>query len=242
MRGVVQLTPLVSNPLQRLHNRLAVTPFFPFSQLPVTTIPSVLINLLNLSYSALLNTDKIYYVNFLFAIFGCHYSICNLLWHYNLPQNLVPWNNNSCVFFLMVSVDKESSPGTMEMTCLLPQKWGLCWSIPRLGAGIWKLLHSHVWQLMLTIVGGPMCGWRVECPYVVSLVWPGLPHNTVAVFQRLVSLPKDKEKGRVPEALLASVTEPRKSHSNAFTAFCWLTLLQRSTQVLGKEHRPHLYM
>lgn len=122
----------------------------------------------------------------------------------------------------------------MEMTCLLPEKWGLCWSIPRLGAGIWKLLHSHVWQLMLTVTGGPMCGWRVECPYVVSPVWPGLPHNTVAVFQRLVSLPKDKEKGRVPEALSASMTEPQKSHSDAFMAFCWLTPLQRSTQVLGK--------
>ena len=51
-------------------------------------------------------------------------------------------------------------------------------------------------------------------------MWPGLPYNTVAVFQRLVSLLKDKEKGRVPEALSASMTEPQKSHSDAFMAFC----------------------
>lgn len=93
--------------------------------------------------------------------------------------------------------------------------------------GSWNLKASSLTRL--TVTGGPMCGCQVEYRYMVSPVWPGLPHNMVAVSQRLGSLLKDKEKERMPEALLASVTRPQKPHSDDFTAFCRQTPLQRHT-------------
>lgn len=98
--------------------------------------------------------------------------------------------------------------------------------------GSWNLKAASLTRL--TVTGGPMCGCQVEYRHMVSPVWPGLPHNVEAVSQRLGPLLKDKEKERVPEILLASVTKPQKTHSDAFTTSCQQTPLQRSTQVLGK--------
>ena len=123
----------------------------------------------------------------------------------------------------MVSVDKESSQGTVAMTCLLPEKWGLCWTIPGLGAGIWNLLHSHVWLSLGAHVR--LTSWMLICGFS-SVAWASAQRGGCS--QRLGSLLKDKEKERVPEASLASVTEPPKSQ------WCFHDIL--STDTVTKVH------